>query len=167
MPHTEETTAQRNHKEQSDPQDDLHKPLCWLLQKNQLFSSPVSFPSLRRAPAHHWEFAQDGRGFASKDTRTHHYFAFKARAKQCFEENIFTNLSQKQKRRAHRVINRQLSATELHQGKSVSFSSFGAQKPETPQRRGGLPRGTHSDSAPSDLLINSIHIVSAGKYDGL
>lgn len=126
----------------------------------------LGYPSLR-APAHHGKFAQDGRGFASEDTRTHRYFTFKARAKQCFEENIFTKLSQKQKRRAHRVINRQLSAAELHRGKSVSSSSFGARKPETLQRRGGLPRGTQSDSAPSDLLINSIHTVSAGKYDGL
>lgn len=30
-----------------------------------------------------------------------------------------------------------------------------------------MPRGTHGDSAPSDLLINAIYADSAGKYDGL
>lgn len=43
------------------------------------------------------QLAQDRRGaFASEDMRTHH--TFKARAKQCLKENIFTNLSLKSKR---------------------------------------------------------------------
>lgn len=71
-------------------------------------------------------------------------------------------------RRGRLVINdRWLSVADLHKRKSVSFPSLGAWKPETPGRWSGLPRGTHSDSAPSDLLINSIYTDSAGKYDGL